>query len=122
VEFTGICLVTDDVLALARFYATLTGAAVEGDDTHVELHTEGAGLAIISTAGMEALAPGSMQGAGRGSFAISFQVQDADAEYERAKTLGVTIIKPLQTHPWGARSFWFRDPDGNVVSFYAVGG
>jgi predicted enzyme related to lactoylglutathione lyase len=121
-EFTGICLVTDDVPALARFYAALTGAAAEGDDTHVELRGEGAGIALISTAGMEALAPGAMQGAGRGNCTFSFRVQDADAEYERVKALGATLVKPLQTHPWGARSFWFRDPDGNIVSFYAVRG
>jgi len=121
-KFTGVCLVTEDVSALARFYAALTGAAAEGDDTHMELRTEGAGLAIISTAGMEALAPGATQGAGHGGFTLSFRVQDADAEVERVKALGVALVKPLRTHPWGARSFWFRDPDGNIVSFYSVCG
>ena len=120
-EFTGICLITDDVAALARFYAQVTGATAEGDETHVELHTAGAGIAIFSVAGMEALAPHSMQGAGRGSLTISFRVQDADAEYERIKALGATFVKPPQTHPWGARSFWFRDPDGNIVNFYTTG-
>jgi catechol-2,3-dioxygenase len=22
-------------------------------------------------------------------------------------------------HPWGSSSFWFRDPDGNIIDFYA---
>jgi catechol 2,3-dioxygenase-like lactoylglutathione lyase family enzyme len=38
---------------------------------------------------------------------------------ERLLTEGVEIVKPPTTQPWGRRSVWFRDPDGNVVSFYA---
>ncbi len=118
-KLNGICLITPNVPALAAFYATVLGVEAVGDDTHVELRVEGAGLAIFSTAGMEQMAPGSMQGAGGGNGAIEFEVQDADAEYERIAALGVTFIKPPQTHPWGARSFWFRDPDGNIVDFFA---
>lgn len=121
-RFTGICLITADVPALARFYTQALGVAAEGDATHVELRTEGAGIAIFSTAGMEALAPQAMQGAGHGSLTISFAVSDADAEYERIKALGVAFIKLPTTHPWGARSFWFRDPDGNIVNFYSLVG
>ena len=29
------------------------------------------------------------------------------------------IVKPPTTQPWGRRSVWFRDPDGNIVNFYA---
>jgi catechol 2,3-dioxygenase-like lactoylglutathione lyase family enzyme len=117
-EFVGICLITERVSRLADFYTRVLGVEAEGDDTHVELRTEGAGMAIFAAAGMEALAPRSMQGAGCGSVTLTFRVEDVDAEYERLKTLGVAFVKPPQTHPWGARSFWFRDPDGNIVSFY----
>jgi catechol 2,3-dioxygenase-like lactoylglutathione lyase family enzyme len=30
---------------------------------------------------------------------------------------GVDIVKPPKTHRDGARSFYCRDPDGNVVQF-----
>ena len=60
-RFAGICLVTPDVPALARFYTEVLGVTAEGDDTHVELHTEGAGMTIFSVEGMEDMAPGSMQ-------------------------------------------------------------
>jgi len=119
-EFVGICLITRNVPLLADFYAKVVGVAAEGDDTHVELHTEGAQIAIFSVDGMESLAPLSMQGAGHGSFTIGFEVQDVDEEYERLKALGVAFVKLPTTHPWGARSFWFRDPDGNIVDFFAV--
>ena len=43
---------------------------------------------------------------------------DIDAEYERLKGLGVEFVKSIQTHAWGSRSFWFRDPEGNLIDFY----
>jgi len=114
-KLIGVCLITKDVPTLARFYAKVLGVEAVGDKTHVEMRTQGAGLAIFSVEGMEDMAPGSMQGAGYGSVTVMFEVDDVDAEYARLQALGVEFVKPLQTHPWGARSFWFRDPDGNII-------
>ena len=117
-KFDGVCLITENVPALAEFYAKVLGVAAEGNEQHAELATDGAHLAIFTVNGMESMAPHSMQGAGYGSFTLGFEVQDVDAEYERIKTLGVEFIMLPKTHPWGARSFWFRDPDGNIVDFF----
>jgi len=43
---------------------------------------------------------------------ISIQVADVDAEYIRAKTAGLKIVKPMQDREWGARDFRLADPDG----------
>ena len=118
-NFTGICLITNDVPAMADFYVKVLGVQADGDDVHVELKTEGAGITIYSVEGMESLAPDCMQGAGTGSFTIGFDVKDVDAEYDRLKGFGVEFVKLPVTHPWGTRSFWFRDPDGNIVNFFA---
>ena len=120
-KFDGICLITHNVPALVDFYARVLGVKAEGDEVHAELHTEGAGLAIFSADGMEEMAPRSMQGAGYGSITLGFEVKDVDAEYERIKTLGVEFVMLPKTHPWGARSFWFRDPDRNIVDFFSKG-
>ncbi len=119
-KFSGICLVTDHVAALAAFYEQALGVKSEGYETHRELGTTPAGLAIFSTEGMEAMAPDSMKSASRGGVTLMFEVEEVDREYERLQGLGVEFVKPPQTHPWGARSFWFRDPDGNHVDFYSV--
>jgi catechol 2,3-dioxygenase-like lactoylglutathione lyase family enzyme len=119
VKFVGICLITNNVPVLVDFYTKVLGVKAEGDDVHAELSTEGAGIAIFSAEGAESMAPRSMQGAGRGSFATMFEVEDVDAEYERLKALDVEFVMLPTTHPWGARSFWFRDPDGNIVDFFA---
>lgn len=32
---------------------------------------------------------------------------------------GVKLVSPLTDHPWGHRTIFFRDPDGNVLEVYA---
>ena len=118
-KFVGICLITNNVPNLAEFYTKALGVKAEGDDVHVELNTKGAGMTIYSIEGMESLAPQSMQGAGNGSFTIGFEVKNVDVEYKRLKALDVEFVKLPTTHPWGTRSFWFRDPDGNIVNFFS---
>jgi len=116
---TGVCLVTPDVARLRAFYEQVLQVEAEGDTRHVEVRTAGAGLTIFSYQGMEEMAPGSMEGAGHGGMIVGFEVADVDAEDARLRALGVPIGKPPQTYPWGARSVWFRDPDGNLVNFFA---
>jgi catechol 2,3-dioxygenase-like lactoylglutathione lyase family enzyme len=119
-KLVGVCLITNNVPALADYYSRILGVQAEGDEHHVELKVTGAGLTIFSTQGMENMAPHSMEGAGYGSVTIGFEVADVDAEYERLKTLGVEFVKPPASYPWGTRSFWFRDPDRNIVNFFMV--
>jgi uncharacterized glyoxalase superfamily protein PhnB len=119
-KFTGICLITRNVPTLADFYVRVLNAHSQGDETHVDLQVEGAGITIFSYEGMEGMAPHSMNGAGCGSITIGIEVEDVDVEYERLITLGVDILKPPATYPWGARSIWFRDPDRNIVDFYQI--
>jgi hypothetical protein len=47
-KFSGVCLVTSDVPALADFYSRALGVCAEGDAQQAVLHTEGAGLAIFT--------------------------------------------------------------------------
>jgi catechol-2,3-dioxygenase len=56
-KFTGICLITNSVPVLTKFYTKVLGVEAEGDDVHTELKTEGANISIFSTEGMEGMAP-----------------------------------------------------------------
>jgi predicted enzyme related to lactoylglutathione lyase len=116
-RFAGVCLITSRVRASAEFYEKVLGAKAEGDETHMSLSVGNTDLAIFSTEGMEGMAPGSTRGAGHGGVTIGFTVEDVDAEYERLKALGVEFLMLPTTHPWGWRSFFFRDPDGNIIVF-----
>lgn len=42
-----------------------------------------------------------------------------DALYERCRAAGVTIDRPLTSHPWGRREFTIRDPNGYRLRFGA---
>src|SRR3712207_3854021 len=119
-RLTGICIVTRDVGRLRRFYTEVLRTAAEGDDTFTALATEGAAVSLFTEHGMERMAPGSMAGTGCGRSTLEIEVDDVDGEYERLKKLGVDVVKPPTTQPWGRRSVWFRDPDGNMVNFYAT--
>jgi catechol 2,3-dioxygenase-like lactoylglutathione lyase family enzyme len=117
-EFRGICLITRDVPGLVRFYEAVLQTTADGGDVHAEVRTDGAALAIYSRAAAEhdmGFAFG--QGAGTGLAALGFEVADVDAEYARLQALGVEILIPPTTYPWGRRAVHFRDPDGNIVGF-----
>lgn len=119
-EFIGICLISKNVMALTEFYCKVLNAEFIGDSSHTDIKTKGANISIFSVEGMEDMAPNSMTGAGYGSFTIGFKVDNVDEEYERIKKLGVELVKNPKTYPWGSRSFWFRDLDGNIVNFFSM--
>ena len=114
-KFAGVCLVAENTLTLAEFYQALLQEEGhwEGED-HVDF--PGTGIAVFSIKGMEEMAPGSMAGAGSGKAVLSFDVADVDSLLGRPQNLGAQIVKPPQTHPWGLRSVWIKDPEGNILS------
>jgi uncharacterized glyoxalase superfamily protein PhnB len=44
-------------------------------------------------------------------------LDDARPLYEEYRAAGVDFAQPLQSEPWGARTFSVRDPDGNLILF-----
>lgn len=115
--FEGISLISEDVPRLATFYAALLEAEVVGDDTFAIVPTEGARLSFFSARGMEQMRSGSTTGMGTGASTLEFHVDDVDACYARLSPIA-PVLKPPTTQPWGRRSVWFRDPDGNIVNLF----
>ena len=55
------------------------------------------------------------------SMQLAFRVPPAEVE-KCASTLeakGVELVAPVTDQPWGHRTMFFRDPDGNVIEIYA---
>lgn len=118
-RFGGICLITPDVLRLSAFYAALLQRApLESDAEFAEFRIGAVSLAMFSLEGMERLAAGSTDHAGCGRCTLDLEVDDVDAAFDRMRGMEVTVVKAPMTHPWGRRSFWLRDPDGNIVNLY----
>ncbi len=118
-SLNSVCLITPDVQRLRAFYQSVLDVSAEGDDTFTTFSTPGAALTLFSTQGLDEMVSGLMAGSGVGNCFLEFEVEDVDKDYERLKALNVTVVKPPTTQPWGVRSVWFRDPNGNLVNFYA---
>jgi uncharacterized glyoxalase superfamily protein PhnB len=116
--FTGACLVTREVQRLANFYADLLEGSVDGNDVFAFVHTPGALLSVFHLDGMEQMAPGSMAKAGSGAILLEFEVEDVDRRYAALPPANGPVVKPPTTQPWGRRSLWLRDPDGNIVNLF----
>lgn len=49
---------------------------------------------------------------------ITLQVNDADAYWDAYHSEGLNPT-PCRTHPWGARTFYLRDPEGNRLEIWS---
>src|SRR5258707_10574093 len=58
---------------------------------------------------------------GAASLQLAFRVAPGavDECAEALRAAGVAILRPPTDQPWGHRTLFFRDPDGNIVEIYA---
>jgi predicted enzyme related to lactoylglutathione lyase len=52
---------------------------------------------------------------------VYFAVDDLEGVLDRARKAGAKILRPIETQPWGERSFYCSDPFGNKLCFVAEG-
>jgi uncharacterized glyoxalase superfamily protein PhnB len=112
-------VITNNVKQLVEFYEPILGLkATRSGETYAEFSTGVGVLAIFSAEAQEKYIPGSAEAAKNKSVILEFRVADIDQEYRRLQGLVKTWVKPPTTQPWGTRSIYFRDPDGNLVDFF----
>jgi len=113
------CLITTNVSRLVNFYENVLGIKAQwSGDKYAEFHTGVGVIAIFSADAQEKYIPGSAEPASNRSSILEFKVADVDHEYSRLQPLVTAWVKKPTTQPWGTRSIYFRDPDGNLVDFY----
>jgi predicted enzyme related to lactoylglutathione lyase len=118
IAFTDVCFITNDVLRLRAFYESVFSVQAEGDEIHSGISIDGLTLVFDHVSITDKNPAFHYITAGGANHAIiGFNVKDADAEYRRMLSLGADMLNEPTTHPWGARSFQFRDPDGNILYF-----
>ena len=115
-------IVTDDVEGLAGFYADLLGAQVALNEYYVEIQAGPASVGFSRRRFTEYRECGGLSAPGPvrpDGIILDFLVDDVDAEYPRIAALGVDLVMPPTTQPWGNRSMMFRDPAGHLVNVFS---
>ena len=113
------CLITSDVKQLTDFYQRVLQIKPHASgDSYVEFPTGAGTLAIFDAGAQEKYIPGSAQPGQNQSSILEFNVANVDLEYARLQGIVKVWVKPPTTQPWGSRSIYFRDPDGNLVDFF----
>jgi predicted enzyme related to lactoylglutathione lyase len=94
------------------FYETLLG--IDADDTvpsRIYFHCGDVIVALID-----------WQVEGHGAFQATpddlyFATDELDATHDRAQAAEAREVSPIEARPWGERSFYCLDPDGNRLCF-----
>ena len=119
VKLAKVHFVTGDVSRLARFYEAILGTSALGSEEYVELRTRGTPLALCTPRAIAVCGAAAAAAARRRSFILEFEVDDVDAARRRLSDVVTECVLEPTTLPWGSRSMLFRDPDGNLITFFS---
>lgn len=120
-----ITLLTGDVPAMRSFYEEVIGFPVKTDmEQYVEFESEGVRFSICDRAVMsEATEHVDYRDAAEGQRCeLAFPCampEDVDVAYRRIVAAGAVPVKPPADMPWGQRTAFFADPEGNIHELFA---
>lgn len=110
-------LMTDRLAETARFYEThFRFTRLFDSDWYVHLQSRedpGVNLAILD--GSHATIPAPARGGRASGMLLNFEVDNVDAEHERALAQGLTVLLGLRDEAFGQRHFIVQGPDGVLI-------
>jgi len=118
----GFGLLVDDMPVMVRFYRDVLGFEIqEGENTeNVYLIKDGTLFLLYRRSDFETLTDHSYQYIKglNGHFEIALYVdtfEEVDAAFDRVVSLGATPVLEPTTEPWGQRTCYIADPEGNLI-------
>jgi catechol 2,3-dioxygenase-like lactoylglutathione lyase family enzyme len=109
-----------DMAAMRRFYSEIMRFPVDSElGAQWIAYRVGSSLLALTERGL--MFNDEPTPAGALSVQLAFRVapKEVDACADALRAAGVAIAHPPTDQPWGHRTLFFRDPDGNVLEIYA---
>lgn len=116
-KFTDVCIFTEHVIEMVEFYERVFETETDKDTIHTVLTIDGLTIAFYDKNHAKSVMGFDFSDSGNGMTYIGFNVDNVDEEYSRLKKLGIDSISTPTLWPWGAKSFNFKDIDGNRIMF-----
>lgn len=118
-KLRNICILTENVTKLYMFYSKILQINTKIKNTdYVEFKVGNCNIALFNVKCHNEMELEPVKEILNTNILIEIQVDNLDIEYERLKKLKIKWCKLLTTQPWGTRSIYFFDPDGNVINFF----
>lgn len=111
-----VILPVSDIERAAQFYGALLNAS--GSRVSPGRHYFGCGSVILAC--FDPRADGDLWDASPNPDHVYFSVTDLEGTFRSARDAGAVILRPIETQPWGERSFYCKDPFGNKLCFVAA--
>ena len=124
----GFGLFVDDMPTMIRFYRDVLGFAIKEDENtkNVYLVKDGTLFLLYRRTDFEKMTSRKYEyiKGYNGHFEIALDVdtfQDVDTEYHKAIAKGARPILEPTTEPWGQRTCYIADPEGNLIEIGSFG-
>ncbi len=120
-KLNTIGLFINDMETMVSFYRDVMGMKTDwAGDANAELYSDEVRLIMFSRKDFEEMTSRkyTYPGGVNGTVELAFDAADfaeVDTEYERVLKAGATPIFPPTDEPWGQRTSYVADPDGNLI-------
>ncbi len=121
-KLDGFGIFVKDMGTMVRFYRDVLGFEIKEDDetSNVFLEKDGTLFLLYRRTDFEKMTDKTYEYVKglNGHYEIALQADsfaDVDVQFEKAVSNGAVPVMPPTTEPWGQRTCYIADPEGNLI-------